>query len=264
MSLQILIPFLVVMSSVSFIFAEKWFPYNEGQKLFRGGFWTDLMGYGLLQSYVLGVVIAFVCQQIEVLLHQVELPTLGSWPFWGQLLLFLVWHDLNTYLIHRLQHAVPFLWRTHEAHHSTQDVDWLSGIRSSAPEIMIYETAKFLPMILFGAAPEVFVIRAFVDATWGMFIHSNLNVKLGPLIFLFNGPELHRWHHSKDESAALGKNFSTKFSIWDFLFQTAYHPPFRRARNYGVEDKDYPSGYWLQQLASLGIKEKQVFKLKGV
>ncbi|NBX91937.1 MAG: hypothetical protein EBQ85_01750, partial [Proteobacteria bacterium] len=49
-------------------------------------------------------------------------------------------HDLNTYLIHRMQHSFHFLWKTHEAHHSTPEVDWLSGIRSSAVEILIYES----------------------------------------------------------------------------------------------------------------------------
>lgn len=264
MSLQILIPLSIVTSSLGFILAEKRLPYNESQRLFRDGFWTDLIAYGLIQSYILGLVIVFCCQEIKDLLQSVELPILGSWPLWGQLLLFLVWHDLNTYLIHRLQHSIPFLWRTHEAHHSTREVDWLSGIRSSAPEILIYETTKFLPMFLLGASPEIFMMRAFVDASWGMFIHSNWNVKLGPFIYLINGPELHRWHHAKDESEAYGKNFSTKFSFWDFLFQTAYHPLFRRARNYGVEDLNYPKGFWLQQLYSLGIKEKQILKIKGV
>ena len=41
--------------------------------------------------------------------------------------------------------ASPLLWRMHEAHHATADVDWLSGARSHALEILINQTIEFAP-----------------------------------------------------------------------------------------------------------------------
>ena len=63
-----------------------------------------------------------------------RLHLLGAWPIWLQVLFFVVTHDLYIYLFHRLQHRSPTLWRLHEAHHATTEVDWLSGSRSHAFE----------------------------------------------------------------------------------------------------------------------------------
>jgi hypothetical protein len=39
------------------------------------------------------------------------------------------------------------------------DVDWLSGARSHALEILINQTIEFAPIVLLGAAPEVALIK---------------------------------------------------------------------------------------------------------
>ena len=75
---------------------------------------------------------------------------MSRWPVWVQLLFFLVTHDLYIYLFHRLQHRVPLLWRVHEAHHATDDVDWISGARSHPLEILINQTIEFAPIVLLG------------------------------------------------------------------------------------------------------------------
>jgi sterol desaturase/sphingolipid hydroxylase (fatty acid hydroxylase superfamily) len=155
-----------------------------------------------------------------------------------QLLIFFVVHDFYIYWFHRLQHVSSFLWRIHEAHHSVDDVDWLSGTRSHAFEICINQTIEFAPILLLGAAPQVAILKATVDAVWGMYIHSNLNVRSGSLQYVLNGPEMHRWHHARDLPAP-GKNYSTKLAIWDHLFRTAHRPPYKPPR-YGLEEPRYP------------------------
>jgi sterol desaturase/sphingolipid hydroxylase (fatty acid hydroxylase superfamily) len=159
-----------------------------------------------------------------------------------------VTHDLYIYLFHRWQHRSPFLWRFHEAHHSNPDVDWLSGARSHALEILVNQTIEFAPIVLLGAAPEVAVWKGSISAIWGMFIHSNLDVRLGILQRVINGPEMHRWHHSRDRDA-WGKNFATKLAIWDWLAGTAFlpDPRVRKAGRYGLDDRSYPAGFLAQQ-----------------
>ncbi len=96
-------------------------------------------------------------------------------------------------------------------------------------EILINQTIEFMPIVLLGAAPEVALMKATLDAVWGMYIHSNLDVRSGPLQYVINGPEMHRWHHARDLDPP-GKNFSTKLAIWDFLFGTAYRPAHKPSR----------------------------------
>src|SRR5262249_31608188 len=143
------------------------------------------------------------------------------------------------------------LWRIHEAHHSARVVDWLSGVRSHSLEILINQTVEFAPMILLGASPTVIIVKGAVSAIWGMFIHANIDVRLGVLQYVFNGPEMHRWHHSNDPRA-FGKNFSTKLALWDWLFGTAFFPDrdAERAAEYGLVDRvypeDFPAAYFVQ------------------
>ena len=148
---------------------------------------------------------------------------------------------------HRLQHRSSLLWRLHEAHHSTEDVDWLSGSRSHVLEILINQTIEFAPIVLLGAAPEVALIKVTVGSLWGMYIHSNVDVRTGRWQYVINGPEMHRRHHSADRRDGSNVNFATKLAFWDWLFGTAYHPA-GKPGSYGLWDVGFPHGYVRQQL----------------
>jgi sterol desaturase/sphingolipid hydroxylase (fatty acid hydroxylase superfamily) len=233
-------------AALGIILLERRFPYDPRQKLLREGFWTDLLGYGVFQSYLLGLVIAEVIAWLDGATGLSRLQLVSGWPLWLQCLGFFVMHDAYIYGFHRLQHHNRYLWRTHEAHHSGRDVDWLSGTRSHALEILINQTVEFAPIVLLGAAPEVAVFKGVIDAVWGMYIHSNLDVRSGALQYVINGPEMHRFHHAanRDESSA---NFATKLAIWDWLFGTAYLPGHKPAR-YGLWDgADFPASFFAQQ-----------------
>jgi len=243
MAIELLSPIVISAAAILFIPLERMFPYDRDQKIFRDGFWTDLIWYTFVQSYVLALVISMIIRRIDSGTGFSRLHIVSGWPLGAQLGFFLVTHDLYIYLFHRLQHRSPLLWRIHEAHHSVTEVDWLAGTRSHALEILINQTVEFLPMTLLGAAPELPLIKGMVDAVWGMFIHSNLDVRLGRAGVLINGPELHRWHHAR-EIAEGGINFGTKLAVWDYLFGTVVRPP-RKPSGYGLTSH-FPRGYFSQ------------------
>ncbi|HYK11731.1 MAG TPA: sterol desaturase family protein [Gemmatimonadales bacterium] len=234
----------VVAAGIGFSVLERRFPYNAGQHWLRAGFWNDLLLYGFVQSYVLGVVIGRLILWMDGATGMSRLHLVSGWPIALQIAFFVVTHDLYIYLFHRLQHHTPWLWRLHEAHHSVKDVDWLSGVRSHSLEIFINQTIEFAPIVLLGAAPSVAVIKGAIGAIWGMFIHSNLDVRLGRLQYVINGPEMHRWHHATTPEAQ-GRNFSTKFAFWDWLFGTAYFPDrsVLKAGPFGLTDRQYPEDF---------------------
>jgi sterol desaturase/sphingolipid hydroxylase (fatty acid hydroxylase superfamily) len=156
----------------------------------------------------------------------------SSWPIAVQLGFFWVSHDLYIYWFHRAQHRNRWLWRLHEAHHSGKDVDWLSGSRSHAGEILVNQTIEYAPIVLLGAHPSVALMKGVLDAAWGMYIHSNIDVRAGWLQRVLNGPEMHRWHHADDVDRR-SVNFATKIAAWDWLFGTAYLPE-TKPRAYGL------------------------------
>jgi sterol desaturase/sphingolipid hydroxylase (fatty acid hydroxylase superfamily) len=244
----VLSPILIVAGAAVLVALERWRPYDPRQKFWRAGLLDDLIGYTFIQSYLLGLVIARITAWLDGATGLSRLRLVGGWPIWAQVLFFLVTHDLYIYLFHRLQHRSPLLWRIHEAHHATEDVDWLSGSRSHALEIVVNQTIEFAPILLLGAAPEVAIIKVTIDALWGMYIHANIDVRSGRLQRFLNGPEMHRWHHTRDftELPRNGVNFSTKLAVWDWLLGTAYLPASKPAR-YGI-DEPFPAGYLPQFL----------------
>jgi sterol desaturase/sphingolipid hydroxylase (fatty acid hydroxylase superfamily) len=242
---SILSPLIITIGAWSIIALERLFPYDEGQKLFRRGWFNDFFLYSILQSYLLGLVIAQLITFVDSSTGLSRLELVTDWPIWAQILLFLVTHDFYIYWFHRLQHKNPVLWRIHEAHHSPLEVDWLAGSRSHALEILINQTIEFMPIVLLGAPPEMALMKGTIDAVWGMWIHSNVNVRSGWLQKIINGPEMHRWHHSA-EFTGYGFNFSTKLAIWDWIFGTGYLPEHKPPR-YGL-DAPFPDNFFLQQL----------------
>jgi len=232
------VPVVMVAMSLTVIAMEKLWPYDRRQRHWRQGLWVDLVEYGIVQSYVLGLIINPLVYWIDRVTAMSSRGLLSAWPMWLQLAFFVFTHDFYIYWFHRLQHVSNVLWRIHEAHHSVDDVDWLSGTRSHLLEICVNQTIEFAPIVLLGAAPQIAILKATLDAVWGMYIHSNLNVRSGALQRVLNGPEMHRWHHARD-LAAPGKNYGTKLAIWDYLFGTAYRPPDKPPR-YGLDEPNYP------------------------
>ena len=225
----------IASASLLFILLERIFPYNKGQEVLREGFFDDLALYTIAQSYILGIIIfTYIINTVDVLTGLSRLHLVSGWPLWLQLVFFTVTHDLYIYWMHRWQHSNRFLWRIHEAHHTPRKVDWLSGSRSHAFEILINQTVEFMPIILLGAHPDVVAYKGVISAVWGMYIHSNLNVRTGVLQHFINGPEMHRWHHTTGKGR--NRNFSTKLAIWDWLFGTAFFPSFPlKATEYGLK-----------------------------
>lgn len=254
---------ILVVWIVLIILLERLFPYRQGLPFFREGFWVDLVWYTIIQSYFLKILIfQGIIEPIHLAYPWSSWVSVSHWPLALQVLFFLVTHDFYIYWFHRFQHANAFFWRTHEAHHSGKNVDFLSGSRSHVVEIIINQSIEFLPIILLGASPEVLPIKALLDAMFGMFIHSNIDVKLGKWKYLFNSPELHLWHHANYQEV-FHANFSTKFATWDYLFKTVYdpnHKPGNAPENWGLY-YDFPKDYFLQHAFSVKrFEEKKLLK----
>lgn len=235
---------IIISTAFAFVILERIFPYTKGQKIFREGFFDDLALYTIAQSYILGIIIfGFIINYIDTTTGISRLSLFSSIPVWLQLVFFTITHDFYIYWMHRWQHKNKWLWRIHEAHHSPKKVDWLSGSRSHAIEILINQTVEFLPIVLLGAPVEVIAYKGVISAVWGMYIHSNLNINTGRLQLIINGPEMHRWHHTTGKGR--NRNFSTKLAVWDWIFGSAYLPENEKASQYGLKTF-FPGNYFRQ------------------
>lgn len=243
---------ILLMTPFVFILLERYIPYQKGLSIFRKGFWIDFLWYTLIQSFFLKILIFdYIIAPSEVALGIDQKGYISHWPLWAIVLFFVITHDFYIYWFHRFQHSNPWFWRTHEAHHSVENVDWLAGSRSHILEIVINQTIEFLPIFFLldvQTASIVVPIKALIDALWGQFIHANIDVKLGKLGYIINGPELHQWHHA-DHAEVYHANFSTKLALWDWMFGTIYKPGFK-PRRFGVWYR-FPRGWAEQHVFSI-------------
>lgn len=236
-------PAITVAGALAIIALERLRPYDR-QRFLRAGLAVDLVGYALIQSAVLSVVIRGLVGALDAATGASRFGLVSHWPLAAQLALFIVSHDLYIYWFHRAQHRIPLLWRLHEAHHSAREVDWIAGSRSHALEIVINQTIEVAAMVLLGASVDVMLYKGAISIVSGMWIHANVDLRLGWLSRIINGPELHRWHHAIDY-APPGKNYATKLALWDHLFGTADRRPGRPA-GYGLADP-FPTRFLAQQ-----------------
>jgi hypothetical protein len=73
-------PITIVAGALVLIVLERRRPYDPRQRLFRPGLWDDLIGYALIQSYLLGVVIAHFSAWLDGATGLSRLHLVSGWP----------------------------------------------------------------------------------------------------------------------------------------------------------------------------------------
>jgi len=151
--------------------------------------------------------------------------------------------DFTQYWVHRAFHRVPWLWRLHAIHHSSETMDWLAGSRLHLIDIVVTRGLSFVPLYVLGfAPPAVYAYLVFVSFL-AVFIHANVRVDLGALDWVVATPRFHHWHHA---ATPVDKNFAVHLPWIDRLFGTAYLPEGRWPEVYGITGRPVPEGYWRQ------------------
>ncbi len=218
-AIQIATFFLMVLT---FGLLEKFRPARELN------IWKDLKVDTL--SFALGVSLSMLCYTWTYNFCTIYFPssaikiwdTLGSLPSYLKIIFVIITVDFCLYWLHRAQHSTEFLWRTHVWHHSITELYWFSGFRTSFLHSLLYNIPQtVIPMFVFKLTP----IEAGIGYSVGILVqfweHTNIDVNIGFLKYIFITPAYHRVHHSIN---VRNTNYGTFFSIWDRIFGT-YHNP---------------------------------------
>ena len=227
-------------TSALFILLERVIPARK-QAFWRRGFIADLLYIPI--NLVARIAVNFV---LATLLTELGREVLPSWslgllagaPLWMQALAVIVIIDFIFYWTHRANHSWGWWWSLHETHHSARELDWLSTVRFHPLEKLLDRLLNLVPLLVLGAGDSALLIWSSVDGFFGILNHANTRVRLGPLIYLFVGPEMHLWHHARDPRHGQ-VNFGNNLSIFDWMFGTAYVADGLPDR-FGIEDDAYP------------------------
>ena len=150
------------------------------------------------------------------------------WPVVMQLAMALLISQFGEYWVHRSMHEVPFLWHFHSVHHSPQRLYWLNAARFHPIDTAAGNAVALAPLLLLGAPDDILILFSVWVAIHGVFQHCNIDIKLGPLNYLFSQAELHRWHHSLKLEEA-NSNYGNNIIFWDIVFGTMYYPKDKQA-----------------------------------
>ncbi len=174
------------------------------------------------------------------------------WPLLAQLVLALVVAEFFEYWFHRLMHEHDALWRFHSVHHSAPRLYWLNAVRFHPVDYLAVGIGKLMPLAALGAPAEVFALMNTFAAVHGAFQHANLELRLGPLNWIFSMAELHRWHHSRELEEA-NTNYGGNLIVWDIVFGTRFLPSDREPpADIGLSDMPaFPTDYSGQLLAPI-------------
>lgn len=151
----------------------------------------------------------------------------NAWPEISQVILALIIAEFGLYWAHRLAHEWWPAWCWHAVHHSVTKLWFVNTGRFHVFD-SLWKVMFSLSIGLAVGAPKeiiswVLVITPFI----GFLTHCNVDMKCGMMNWVFNTPQLHRWHHSQDAIEG-NKNYGENIVLWDIIFKTRFLPINRR------------------------------------
>lgn len=210
-----------------FLFIETLLPARP----WRGSRWRRLGFHGGVAA--LNTVIIRVVAYVPFLLWLVHVEEEG-WGLsrwlglvgWTEIIVSIIVLDFFDYVWHRANHRVRFLWRFHKAHHADPEMDLSTALRFHPGELLISAAVKGLWIVVWGPMVVAWFLFEALVSLCAQFHHSNIDFPdrlerwLSKLIVT---PRFHAAHHAVDQRWG-NANFSTIFSVWDFLFRTYARP----------------------------------------
>ena len=233
---------------ISMIFLERWMPHEREWKFKDGQILNDI-GHTLSSKGTVQLLLIF-GGTIGLAEYLKPLDTAGhgvwpvGWPMWAQVCLGLVAAEFGLYWAHRFSHEHKLIWRMHAIHHSVKKLWFVNSGRFHFLVSLWKILLGMACLIALGAPMEVVQWLSAITAFIGMMTHCNIEMRFGPLNYIFNTPELHRWHHSKDLREG-DKNYSENVMIWDLLFGTYFNENRRPPVDIGIPEY-MPPTFWKQ------------------
>lgn len=245
-------PLALVVLALLFVPLERIF-WLRRQRVLRPGWRTDVVHFFVTHTLLqlcLVLAVGLAVAAVDPFVSPRLQAAVGGQARWLQAVEALLLVELVGYGCHRAFHAVPWLWRIHAVHHSSEALDWLAALRVHPFDQAITRGCQFGVLYLLGFSPEVFAGAAGVVGLWAVFLHANVRFRFGPLERLVATPAFHHWHHAADAEGR-DTNFAGLFPWVDALFGTL-HLPTRWPAAYGA-DLPVPAGY----LGQLGFPLKR-------
>lgn len=145
----------------------------------------------------------------------------AEWPLLLQVAVGLLVSEFGLYWAHRVAHEWPVLWRFHAVHHSVKRLWLVNTGRFHFIDSFVSVIAGTVMMLALGISLDAIVWISAITAWIGILTHCNVAMRCGVLNYIFNTPQLHRWHHAVDSRIG-NSNYGENLMLWDQIFGTFY------------------------------------------
>ncbi len=177
--------------------------------------------------------------------------------------------DLSVYVVHRLMHRVPLLWRFHRVHHSATTLTPFTQLRIHPVELVINNARS---IVVFGVLTGVFGslttheiskwtfvgVNVFAFAFFSMganLRHSHVRLRYWHAIeHVFMSPYQHQIHHSTRQ-AHHDRNYGSKLALWDWVFGTLVPSKGIESVRFGLGDEAETQGLFSSLVRPFTRKE---------
>lgn len=152
-------------------------------------------------------------------------PALGQFRYFADLVLAslaILVRGFFGYWVHRILHAVPWLWHFHAVHHSIEDIDAVTDLVHPI-DGLVGRVATIVMAALLGFEYETFAIFVALYTVFGQMHHTRAPISLGPLGKVLVDRNFHLTHHSLDPKY-FDRNFSATLVVYDKWFGTYVEP----------------------------------------
>lgn len=197
-----------------------------------------------------------------LLLYQHRLADIPLDTAWSWLALFLG-VELCYYWFHRASHSVRWLWATHAVHHSATRFNLSAAIRLGWTGQLSGAFVFFLPLAWIGFHPLAIAGMIGLGLLYQFFLHTAIEVRLGPLEWVLNTPAHHRVHHASNE-ACLDRNFGSVLIVFDRLFGTFGRAPEGETLEYGLKGREPSNNPFRIALGEWGYLLRDVARARGL
>ena len=184
------------------------------------------------------------------------LSSLGM-PAWAHTVGAILLLDLWTYVWHRLNHVIPFLWRFHRVHHSDTKMDVSTAGRFHVGEIIMSSALRIPLIALIGAYAWELLLYETIMFAVVQFHHANVAVppRLDrALRFMIVTPAMHKVHHSRLQPET-DSNYSALFSFWDRLARSFRLREDPHTIDIGLDEFDSPDYETLRSLIKMPVEK---------
>lgn len=223
--------------------AELFIRAKKDQPIFSVGFVHDFSWWLILvpyQLFVLAPFIIFLTFLVDTYAPFLRIDTISGFPVFAQVIIVLLAADFLMWFSHMVRHKVPFFWKFHALHHSSEQLNFFTYVRVHPVDSLFAALIRFVPftfLTLDVAIPSYFALELLKGAS-ARLVHTNARTNLGPLRYIFVTPQSHRIHHSPEKQHH-DLNYGVIFTFWDFMFGTQWKG-WDDYPDTGIKEASYP------------------------